>query len=88
MIIPLILTTSLTHFSLNGWENVIFELGSERVGRGDSPQYSDETALTLIRGPCPRRNATVAYWTEDSGQRTSCDMFTGRVNANFFVYYA
>ena len=26
-----ILTTSLIHFSLKGWENVIFELGSERA---------------------------------------------------------
>ena len=26
-----ILTTSLTHFSLNVWENVLFQLGSERV---------------------------------------------------------
>ena len=26
-----ILTTSLIHFSLKGWENVLFELGSERV---------------------------------------------------------
>ena len=31
MIILLILTTSLIHFSLKGWENVLFELGSERV---------------------------------------------------------
>ena len=27
----LILTTSLVHFSLKGWENVLFELGSEKV---------------------------------------------------------
>ena len=27
----LILTTSLIHFSLKGWQNVLFELGSERV---------------------------------------------------------
>ena len=31
MIIPPILTTPLIYFSLKGWENVIFELGSERV---------------------------------------------------------
>ena len=30
IILP-ILTTSLIHFSLNGWDNVLFELGSERV---------------------------------------------------------
>ena len=29
MIIPLILTTLLIHFSPKGWENVLFELGSE-----------------------------------------------------------
>ena len=31
MIILPILTTSLVHFSLKGWENVLFELGSGRV---------------------------------------------------------
>ena len=31
MIIVPILTSSLIHFSLKGWENVLFELGSERV---------------------------------------------------------
>ena len=31
MIILAILTTSLIHSSLKGWENVLFELGSERV---------------------------------------------------------
>ena len=31
MIIPPILTTSLTHFSSKRWENVLFELGSKRV---------------------------------------------------------
>ena len=31
MIILVILTTSLRHFSVKGWENVLFELGSERV---------------------------------------------------------
>ena len=33
MIIIPILTTSLIHYSLKGWENVLFELGSERVNR-------------------------------------------------------
>ena len=33
MIIPLILTTLLIHFSPKGWENVLFELGSERLKR-------------------------------------------------------
>ena len=33
MIIVPILTSSLIHFSLKGWENVLFELGSERVNR-------------------------------------------------------
>ena len=31
MIIPSTLTTSPMHLSLKGWENVLFELGSERV---------------------------------------------------------
>ena len=31
MIIVPILTSSLIHFSLKGWENVLFELGSESV---------------------------------------------------------
>ena len=30
-----ILTTSLIHFSLKGWEIILFELGSERVKRGN-----------------------------------------------------
>ena len=33
MIMLPILTTSLIHFSSKGWENVLFELGSERVNR-------------------------------------------------------
>ena len=31
MIILPIVTTPLIHLSLEGWENVLFELGSERV---------------------------------------------------------
>ena len=31
MIILPIITTSVIHFSVKGWENVLFELGSERV---------------------------------------------------------
>ena len=31
MILVPVLTTSLIHFSLKGWENVLFELGTERV---------------------------------------------------------
>ena len=31
MILVPVLTTSLIHFSWKGWENVLFELGSERV---------------------------------------------------------
>ena len=34
MILVPVLTTSLIHFSLKGWENVLFELGSERVKVG------------------------------------------------------
>ena len=33
MILVPVLTTSLIHFSLKGWENVLFELGSERVNK-------------------------------------------------------
>ena len=33
MILVPVLTTSLIHFSWKGWENVLFELGSERVKR-------------------------------------------------------
>ena len=34
MIIMTILTTLLIHFPIKGWENVLFELGSERVNPG------------------------------------------------------
>ena len=47
IIIPQILTTSLIHFSLRGWESVLFELGTERVknvSRTYSPNKS--TAVT------------------------------------------
>ena len=40
MILVPVLTTSLIHFSLKGWESVLFELGSERVDptfRGKTP---------------------------------------------------
>ena len=40
MIILPILTISLIHLSLKGWENVLFELGSERVNRIGSSSTS------------------------------------------------
>ena len=36
MITVPILTTSPIHFSLEGWENVLFELGSESVNNYDT----------------------------------------------------
>ena len=39
-------TTSLIHFSLKGWENVLFELGSERVNA--SPGREEETAFESV----------------------------------------
>ena len=47
MIIVPILITSLTHFSLKGWENVLIELGSERV-KG----LFDNQAAFPLRQPC------------------------------------
>ena len=44
MIILPILTTSLIHFGLEGWENVLFELGSERV----ETQPTQERILTSL----------------------------------------
>ena len=41
MIILAILITSLMHFSLQGWENVLFELGSEKVKRARSGSKDD-----------------------------------------------
>ena len=34
-----ILNTSLVHFLLKGWENVLCELGSERVSTGNITQH-------------------------------------------------
>ena len=52
MIIVPILTTSLIHFSLKGWENVLFELGSERVNQSflvSSNRFpADETLETVL----------------------------------------
>ena len=38
MIIPPVLTTSLTHISLKAWENLLLELGTERVKPGCGPR--------------------------------------------------
>ena len=54
MIILTILTTSLTHFSLKGWENVLFEIGSEglilisrepRSGPKDWPRFAGSESI-------------------------------------------
>ena len=44
MIMLPILTTSFIHFSLEGWENVLFELGSDRV---NPPPQARETRARL-----------------------------------------
>ena len=41
MIILPVLTTSLIHFFLKGWEKVLFELGSERVNLYNSLQVCE-----------------------------------------------
>ena len=47
MILLPILTTSLIHFSLKGWENVPFELGNERVKRSAPSSFCRVTAPRL-----------------------------------------
>ena len=43
-----ILTTALMHFSLKGWENVLFELGSERVWH--VPPEGEQNGIGQARG--------------------------------------
>ena len=50
MIILSILTTSLIHFSLNGLENVLFELGSQRVNQLACSRLSDGERKTITGG--------------------------------------
>ena len=48
MIILPILTTSIVHFSLKGWENELFELGSERTNAEWDDSVSFECHVVLI----------------------------------------
>ena len=52
MNIVTILSTSLIHFSLKGWENVLFELGIERVnyvGQAVSRRWSSADHALLVQ---------------------------------------
>ena len=48
IILSIIHTTSLIHFSLKGWENVLFELGSERVNSWREANFTLFT-LTVVQ---------------------------------------
>ena len=48
IILPML--TTLGHFSLKGWENVLFELGNERVNECDDDSWLSSHSLTQNRG--------------------------------------
>ena len=65
MIILSILTTSLIQFFLNGWEGVLFELGSERVDVGEARPCCGTLLLLLHTRAdvaCNLRLALRAIW--------------------------
>ena len=72
MIILPILTTSLIYFPSNGWENVLFELGSERVMAGtvgDDLRCTVETGgrrgelpFSILRGSRPWLLPSLFLW--------------------------
>ena len=61
MIIPPLLTTSLIHFSLKGWENVRFELGSEQGKYWIVPEIKGKLNISLAvpSAPDAKRDAAV-----------------------------
>ena len=52
MILLPILTTSLAHFSLKSWENVLFELGSKRVKQETPPPSRDLWCFMYLSAAC------------------------------------
>ena len=87
MIILPILTTPLIHFCLKGWENVLFELGSERVrstsgtdhlrplvNRNDS---SNNAGNSGDNNSNSRGMNTLITWNKDGGEETSRFRETG-----------
>ena len=68
MIMLTILTTSLIHFSLKGWENVLFELGSDRVrqrsGNGPRLGYGPQSPFEgLVASTVSTQSGIVYFWT-------------------------
>ena len=78
MIILPILPTSLIHFSLEGWENVLFELGAERVNQNDKPApYSTKMHWRYGRYSLTERGITelpIGLVDSTNCFRTNCKM--------------
>ena len=73
MIILPILTTSLTHFSLEGWENVLFERGSERT-----------CPLDPRRLPVgPKKCSKACFWSRVGIKRSVYNSGVTRINLLF-----
>ena len=95
MIILLIVTTSLIHFSLKGWENVLFELGSERV----KFPFTVWTARELWSVHCTDvalfsvgRRAILCLWCQSrvgmfTARSVGCDLWYERVRVMFSHHY-
>ena len=58
-IILTILTTLLIYFSLKVWENVLFELGSERVNPLGKITWARSLAVRLASGQCTERRGII-----------------------------
>ena len=100
---PPILTSLLIHFSLKGWENILFELGSER------DKLLNDSLLFVASFKEPDARAEVGDERDVNGELEGADSadaelqavlhtaeergdlrtgFSGRVNVNFCVWYA
>ena len=82
MILVPVLTTSLIHFSWKGWENVLFELGIERVNmalakrcsqlKPTRAKFSSPMELGIVWPPTWLESAC---WTSSNVRRTSSHVF-------------
>ena len=69
MIIVSILTASLIHFSLKGWENLLFKLGSEWVKKVTIPRHprKEKAALRIVTIASEKITTEIPYekaWIE------------------------
>ena len=100
MILVPVLTTSLIHFSLKGWENVLFELGTERVkpwpnGTPKSSQLEPSYKIKTWIGGWPNDNAKSDGKKQCNCLNTTVQLHNGnngttwrKLGENFLLHFA